>query len=97
MPKSKPSKKRIQEEIKKLSEMLPKVKKYSIFGDNNREAIEAQIGVLKENLSEEDIAQSYGDVDYQYGCALNARNWLNGNFDYETLSENWRPIITKEN
>ena len=47
----KPTKAQIEKEIKELTEIKPKVRHFSMFGDDNHKCIEVQIEVLKNNLS----------------------------------------------
>lgn len=59
----KPTNKEIAAEAKKLDEMKPKVRRFSMFGDDNWAAIEAQIRVLEEDLDEDEIYEAYGNED----------------------------------
>ena len=51
----KPNKKQIEQEIKELTEIKPKVRHFSMFEDDNHKCIEVQIEVLTDNLSYEQI------------------------------------------
>jgi len=50
-----PTKKQIEAEIKKLGVIKPNVRKTSIFGDNNQDAIDAQIEVLENRWTDDEI------------------------------------------
>ena len=52
---SQPTPEQIKNEIKALEEMQPKVKRFSSFGDDNHEAIDAQLDVLKNDLTDDEI------------------------------------------
>lgn len=54
-----PTKEQIEEEIKKLTKMKPNVKRTSIFGDNHHDAIDAQIDVLKNRWTEDNVYDNY--------------------------------------
>jgi len=58
-----PTKKQIEAEIKKLSEMKPNVKRTSIFGDNHHDAIDAQIEVLKNRLTEDEVYDRFPSME----------------------------------
>jgi hypothetical protein len=99
----------IEAEIKKLTNLAPRIKQFSIFGENNRHKIDAQIFVLKESLTEDDIyekqrlAKEEGLNDEEFpwddedliSNALEAANWLEGNYETMTLAEAWEPLIQK--
>lgn len=81
----KPSQQEINLEITRLEKLLPRVRATSAFGDDNKAAVRADIAVLKEKLSEDDIYDRFeydtGDEDENRGeldSALNARRWLDG-------------------
>ncbi len=76
----KPTREQVQEEIKKLQEMKPKVQRTTLFGDNNHAAIDADIDVLKHDLSTDDIYDAYEDM-HVADSALYARAWLDGDED----------------
>ena len=98
----KPSKKQIEKEIKELTEIKPKVRRLSMFGENNQEAIGVQIEVLKNNLSFENIDERWGASDEDcasqslYENASEARRWLDGESEEESLADGWLPLIEKE-
>lgn len=93
---SKPTKKQIQSEIKKLTKMKPKVRHFSAFGTDNQAQIAAQIDVLKNDLDNDEIFDKYdhsGTDEEILGVALDARSWLDGEYENETLSEDWESLI----
>ena len=100
----KPTKAQIEKEIKELTEIKPKVRRFSMFGDDNHKCIEAQIEVLINDLSDDQIEDRWGgDVCDEsapalslYDNATEARAWLNGESEEESLAEDWRPLIEKE-
>jgi len=85
----------INEEIKKLREMKPKVRRYTRFGDDNHEAIDAEIQVLEENVTEDDTYRWEEDGDFsQHACesARSAILWRDGDED-ESPSESWELLV----
>jgi hypothetical protein len=92
---AKPSKKEIKQEIKQLKDLLSNIRPYSIFGTDNKAQLAAQIKVLEEDMDNNDI---YDEFDYSgideevLGSALNAREWLDGEYEEETLSEDWEGL-----
>ena len=87
---SQPTPEQIKKEIETLTEMKPKVKRFSAFGHDHYAAIDAQVDVLKNDLSTEDIDGQYeGDVQSQ---AHDARAWLEGEYALDTLSEDWEGL-----
>jgi hypothetical protein len=99
---AKPIKAQIEKEIKELTEIKPKVRHFSIFGDDNWKAVEIQIEVLSEDLSIEEIEDKWGDYSYGapslslYENATEARAWLDGDSEEESLAEGWHSLIKKE-
>ena len=91
-----PTEKQIQSEINKLGELQQKVRPYSAFGDDHRAAIAAQIVVLEERLTEDDVWDRYGDdAENIRENAEEAARWLEGDTDEKTLSENWACLVQK--
>ena len=94
-----PTAEQIQAEIALLIEMKPNVRQYSAFGDDNYAKIDAQIEVLEENLSEDDIwdrwdsdeCEANGDIRF---CAEGALEWKLGESDSKP-SDEWKPLIKK--
>jgi hypothetical protein len=82
----------IQDQLTKLKEMKPKVRHFSMFGDDNQAAIEAQIQVIEKDMTEDDIYDEYESY-YDIHSALEARQWLDGDSEYVTLTENWEGLI----
>jgi hypothetical protein len=86
----KPTPKQILDQIKVLNKIKPTVRQSSMFGDNHHDAIDAQIEVLKHNLTEQmiDDRSAFEDED-DYDdpnkwktnvreAASAARTWLDG-------------------
>lgn len=97
-----PTEKEIQKEIKVLTEMKPKVRRWTYFGDDNWAAIEAQIDVLTRNLSEDDVCDEYdeeneeeGKTEYSKESALHACQWLTGE-EKDPPSKGWKVLIEKK-
>lgn len=96
MSNPKPTQAEIDAEIKALEDVLPKVPARSFFGDDNRSAIRVSMRVLKDNMSEDDIYDRYGDsADNVLEEALGARHWLDGDYDGEfgSPSKEWEQLI----
>jgi hypothetical protein len=99
----KPGKKKIEAEIKKLKEILPKVQPFSAFGDDNQARIRAEIRVMEEDLDEDDIFNEFpaSDEDMESGSpcagtnqsARDARQWLDGESEDGSPYENWKPLV----
>lgn len=74
----------INAEIEALKAVKPSVRKVSAFGDDNHEAIDAQIRVLTERMSLDDVYDAWGDEDsdefeqHLLDAALEARDWMTG-------------------
>lgn len=90
----------VQTEIGKLIELKPKIRATTFFGDNNRDAIQAQIDVLTDLMDEDDIYDMGSDDDDEPGewtqheidSALEAHHWLYEETD-EAPSVGWEPLI----
>jgi hypothetical protein len=94
----KPTEAQIQKEITKLTAMKPTIRPYSMFGDDNRASIQAQIDVLSKNLDEDDISERWDpetELDI-YDSAYEAYQWLNGESEYKTLTENWESLVVEK-
>jgi hypothetical protein len=98
----KPNQKRIDKEIAALEDIKPKTIHYSAFGDNHWDAIDAQIEVLQDRLTDREIDDKciYED-DPDNGeweesvadAARSARSWLDGRLDdYDDLISGWKEL-----
>ena len=95
--------KEIKIEIEKLKLIKPKVRVQSVFGDNHHEAIEAQIEVLEEKMTEETVLNHFPSIeeDEEDGfkqniidAVMDAVYWLE-NVDSPSLSEDWKALVIK--
>ena len=74
----------INAEITALVTLKPKVRQHTTFGDDNHAAIEAQLAVLRERMSSDDVYSTYGDEDadefdqHTFDAALSAHDWMTG-------------------
>lgn len=92
-----PTQKQIDKEIKSLTEMKPNVRHFRGFGDDHHTAIDAQIDVLTNHMTDSEIFDRYGAEDTDgpqnvQDAALDARSWLDGNRQ-GTLSEEWQELV----
>lgn len=79
------SQQEIAEEVKALKALKSTVREFTGFGDSNHSAIDAQIAVLEELQSHDDIYDLYGEnedegLEADQHCldaALSAYSWLN--------------------
>lgn len=98
-----PTKAQIKAEAKKLAAMKPKVRRMTAFGDDNHAAIEAQIEVLENDLSEDDIYNRANEetaaaeelwTERQRENATHARQWMDGE-EKESPSQSWAGLAKK--
>lgn len=89
-----------RDECKDMAEQLlaikPKVRKVTFFGDDNWEAIDAQVRVLSRAMDEDDIYDFWqGDEDsVLIENALEAWAWMNNEPDAESPVEGWRDLAS---
>ena len=99
----KPSAKQIKAEIETLKIIKPTVLMESMFGDNHHDAIDAQIDVLMNGMTEDDIYDTFVTLeDPLKGCADNvgdamveAARWVNGESEDGTPSNGWKELVRK--
>jgi len=102
-----PTGKEIRDEIAKLRELQKQVPPDTMFGDSNTAAIDAEIEVLEEDLTEDDIddrSQKYEDDETEDAwplrvrdMAVRVRQWLDGQ-EPDPPSRGWEGLVkTKEN
>lgn len=99
----KPNQQQIETEIATLKAIKPKVRKHTAFGDNNHDAIDAQIEVLEGRMTEAkvfDRFESSGSDDCDYDenrgeraldMALEAFRWMDGENE-EAPSVGWKEL-----
>lgn len=95
---SAPSAAHIAAEIAQLREVKRRYPRFNLFRDNHHAAIDAQIRVLDEHMSMDDVDQHFGRYadlfdQYTWSCALLACEWLTGALDGDITqlppSRNW--------
>jgi len=88
----------IKQEADALEKMKPDVRSTSAFGDDHHAAIDAQIEVLRNNMSEDEIYDAFGDEDADNFAqnvldeAVHAREWIFGDRQ-KAPSEEWVELI----
>jgi hypothetical protein len=92
----KPTDEQVQEEIKLLREMKPKVRPKTMFNEDNWAAIEAQIKVLEDGMDEDAIWDEWHNDDEQMHereSALVAMSWRDGAENSVRPSEDWQSLV----
>lgn len=91
----------IQAEIDKLLSLKDKVRARSMFGDDNRQAIAAQIKVLQQRMTRDQVEAEFGDDGIEedhsesiYTAAVDAFDWYQGLSDELPPSESWAPLAS---
>lgn len=97
----KPTAKQIKAQIVWLEKNKPKIRHYSMFGEDNHANVEAVITVLSESLDENDIYDRFGsdeeegDDPPELDAALFARRWMDGEEEDTSPQKNWEPLVQK--
>jgi hypothetical protein len=85
----------IEAEVSALLLIKPNVPQYSIYGDDNWTAIDAQYIVLMSGMTISDVAHQCWN-EYMEGAAFEAVSWMEGTGVYpESPSEGWDAIVKK--
>lgn len=99
----KPTEKQIKAEIEKLKKMKPNVRPYSMFGDDHHRAIEAEIVVLEERLTEPDDVRDRFEFapENVRDHAEIAAQWLQGEYEGfdekdKCPSDSWKSLLIKK-
>lgn len=83
----------VDAEIKRLEEMMPKVRRYTAFGDDNHKRIGIAIAVLRSDWDEDDISARYHDADENseaYGVLM----WkLGEDGDDGSPADQWQELV----
>jgi hypothetical protein len=84
----------IAQEVKTIREMKPKIRQHTAFGDDNHASIDAQVNVLDNGLTEDQVYSEYGEDDGEsiVMAALDALFWLEGSKDNKP-SEDWASLV----
>ncbi len=91
----------ISKEIASLKDLRPKVRRTSMFGDDHREAISAQINVLEARMDADAIQLAWGDDTAEefaqnvYDAAMTAHDWYTGvsGFQDGDPSNEWLSLV----
>ncbi len=87
--------KEIRAEIAALQAIKPKVLQRSMFGDDHHAAIDGQIEVLKDHLTEdqvEDIVESEERPSNVRDAMLQACEWANSERG-KSIAEEWKELV----
>ena len=95
----------IKKEIKVLKNYRERIRPTSMFGDDHKASIGAQIEVLEKNLSDDRIYDLYEPSEEEQmenaastsslDNALEARRWLDGESEDGSPSEAWKSLLIK--
>jgi hypothetical protein len=82
----------IEDELANLKNLRDKVPQLTAFGDDNQEAIDAQVRVIEERLDYEDVLEEFEEEgDHILSHALTALEWLEE--DDVPPSEGWAELV----
>jgi hypothetical protein len=84
----------IADEILRLKDLKKLIPASSAFGDDNAGAIKAEIEVLENNYSSDEIEDYFEDDSYVMDSAMGAYDWMNDEVD-ESPSSNWEPLVRR--
>lgn len=84
----------IEQEVVRLRMLMPSVRHFSSFNDNNWDAIEAQAKVLEGAMDRDEIYTTWPDEDelYVLDSALEAQDWASGESDSRP-SNGWDELM----
>lgn len=94
----------IRDEVKALTEIKPKVRRYSAFGNDNLAAIDRQIEALVDKWTDDDAYDALDDGGisrHEFDAACEAIAWADGAYDeYEEDGEivdrpslSWKSLV----
>ena len=67
----------IRDEVKALTEIKPKVRRYTVFGDDNWAAIDRQIEALVDEWTDNDVRDLQDDLtEHEFQSAREAIAWV---------------------
>lgn len=91
------TKEQIESEIKALREMKPSVRHRTMFGDDNHAAIDAQIKVLEEGMSEDAIYDEWPEDEedaHERDHARDAATWRDSDDPEDGApSVGWKELV----
>lgn len=91
-----PTTKEITNEIERLIELRSLIPPMTAFGNNNEEAINAEIVVLKRLLDENDIDRIWENNQYVYDYAIAAFYWYTGEEldpEFTSPADEWEELV----
>lgn len=96
---SPPTSAQIDAEIEALRGVKPRVRKFSVFRDDNHQAIDVQLKVLAARMNDQAVQDAFGDTNaadfdqYMLDAAQNAREWMEGEL-IDPPSRDWETCFT---
>jgi hypothetical protein len=87
----------VEEEIARLKDMKPHVRKTTHFGDDNHAAIDAQVLVLEKRMDSDQIWNEWPEEEedaHRRGAAMEAQQWLSGQTE-DLPSAEWEARDTR--
>ena len=85
----------VDSEIERLKELSGHIRRYSLFGDDNEAALQAELNVLEAGLTEDDIGDYYDSSPTNvYDAAWFAMQWREGDTsaDEGSPADNWEHL-----
>ena len=85
----------VDEQVKKLKAIRPKVKPTTYFGDSNLDELDAQVKVLEKDMDSDEVWDEWpreeADMEIRMS-ADDAVSWRDGESEVEDLAKDW-PLI----
>ncbi|MGE0333193.1 MAG: hypothetical protein AB7P37_21140 [Ramlibacter sp.] len=88
-----PTDQQVADEIAKLREIKPRVRRYTAFGDDNHALIDAQIDVLECRFSNDDVHNMYPIGTMLLDNAIDAVDFLEGNGESLCDKDGWGGLV----
>lgn len=87
-------------EISNLKDMKSEVRQSTAFGDNNHDAIDAQVEALEDQMDEDDVWERHEtagedepfSTEHERDAAIEAVAWMHGEIE-NPPSEDWADLI----
>lgn len=78
MPKKPKTQNEIDKEIQGLLAVKPRLPPFNVFNESNHAKIDAQVDVLRNHLTDEEVDEKYANVEGVYNEAIEALTWREG-------------------
>ncbi len=99
MARKKPTIKQVEDEVAALQKIKLTIRRFSASNDDHHAAIDMQIEVLEQGLSEDDVRDRHDDEEFPdnvLDAGIEAALWMVAESEEASLVDPWKSLVKKK-